>query len=206
MTYASVLWPKSEGGGCECDEGLNGNETPGFNLESDCLRAQSPGAGVDWELCNDERLQCVCVCVCVNAVHIWWDPGGSSATWRWPLREKGGGRGHLLAGGGGKRVTAIHLSNRSHSRLHLPTPFGISPPQGTRWPSLSSSWPGLLSTVPAARWNCHRSPSTGGHPGALYYNAVYCGLCRRCGHFYSASLFLVLKWNKPLGLLCKPLL
>lgn len=50
MTILSVLWPKSEGGGCECDEGLNGNETPGFNLESDCLHTQSPGAGVDSEL------------------------------------------------------------------------------------------------------------------------------------------------------------
>lgn len=35
----------------------------------------------------------------------------------------------------------------SHSRPHLPTPFGISPPQGNLWPSLSSSSPGLLSTV-----------------------------------------------------------
>lgn len=39
MTTPSALWPKSEGGGREYDERLNGNETPGFNLESDCLRS-----------------------------------------------------------------------------------------------------------------------------------------------------------------------
>lgn len=38
---------QSEGGGCECDGGLHGNETPGFNLEADCLRARSPGARPD---------------------------------------------------------------------------------------------------------------------------------------------------------------
>lgn len=65
MTIPSVLWLKSEGGGCECDEGLNGNETPGFNLDSDCLRAQSPGAGVDWESCCIRTIGvCVCVCFC----------------------------------------------------------------------------------------------------------------------------------------------
>lgn len=35
---------QSEGGGCECDGGLRGNETPGFNLEPGCSRARSPGA------------------------------------------------------------------------------------------------------------------------------------------------------------------
>lgn len=76
MTIPSVLWPKSEGRGCECDEGLNGNETPGFNLESECLRAQSPGAGVDWALWS-MRTTGGCAYLCVSTrvctVYIWWD-------------------------------------------------------------------------------------------------------------------------------------
>lgn len=136
MTISSVLWPKSEGGGCECDEGLNGNETPGFNLESDCLHSQSPGAGVDWE---EQRTIGVSVwaqvCVCVSVYRVYmkgWDPWGSSAMSRWPLSGRGGGRGHLLAGGGKIRVTTIHLSENTLIPDPIcPPPLGYLLPRGT---------------------------------------------------------------------------
>ncbi len=81
-----------------------------------------------------ESSMCVCVCVfvwvwarvCAYSVYMTgWDPGGGSAMWRWPLKGKGGGgRGHLLAGGGEMRVTAIHLyQNTLIPDPICPTPF-----------------------------------------------------------------------------------
>lgn len=173
MTIPSVLWLKSEGGGCECDEGLNGNETPGFNLDSNCLRAQSPGAGVDWESCC-VRTTGVCMCVwaqvCVYTVYIWWDATqGKAVPYEGDPRVQEDGEGRPPASWLWRNEGDSHPPVREHSHLrpHLPTPFGISPPQGTLWPSLLSIWPSLLCTVPAASWNCHNSPQTRGHSRAL---------------------------------------
>lgn len=173
MSIPSVLWPKSEGGGRECDEGRNGNETPGFNLENDCLRSQSPGAGVAWEsritigvavsLCEHK-------CVCVYIENIWWDgtQGESSAMSRWPLSRGGGGRGHLLASRGKMRVTAIHLSENTLIPDPIcPPPLGYLLPRGGCDPHCRSvdhtSCP--LSLWPAETATTH--PRTGGHSGAV---------------------------------------
>lgn len=211
MTIPSVLWPKSEGGGCECDEGLNGNETPGFNLESDCLRAESPGAGVDWEsrsmrtigVCMCARL---CVSTSVSAYSVYmmgWDPGGSSAMWRWPLRRRGGGRGHLLAGGGEMRVTAIHLSENTLIPDPIcPPPLGYLLPRGPCDPRCrpldQASCP--LSLRPAKTATAHLRPEA----ILRHCNTVqYIGGCAADVCSFTVSPFLVLKWYRPPGLMCQ---
>lgn len=75
---------QSEGGGSECDEGLHGNETPGFNLETDCLRARSPGAGPDGAARRAKTLR-----VCVRYLRV--SAGARAYTVYMTGRDPGGG-------------------------------------------------------------------------------------------------------------------
>lgn len=169
MTTPSALWPKSEGGGREYDERLNGNETPGFNLESDCLRsvprclAWLRAARCEKPFCYVSVRQHMCA-PAYSVYTMGWDPrgwvGGGLPCEGDPWGESGGGRGHLLAGSGKTRVTAIHLSENTLTQDSIcPPPLGSLRPRGpcdphclpVDWASCPTS-PGSAETATVHLW------------------------------------------------------
>lgn len=126
--------------------------------------AQSPGAGLHWAPPRRVRTPFVMwayvsTCAHVHTVSIGWDPVGCQVKVTFGGKA-GGGRGHLLAGSGKTRVTAIHLSENTLTQDSICTaPLGDLRPRGpydphclpVDWASCPTS-PGSAETATAHLW------------------------------------------------------
>lgn len=140
--------------------------------------AQSPGAGLHWAPRHVRTRfvvwAYVSTCPHMHTVYI----GGDETPWVCHVKvtlEGTRGRERPPACRQWQNEGDSHppVSEHSHSRLHLHSPSGMPVAQGTLWPSLSSSWLGILSNSPRVSWNHHHSPLTSGHSGQVLYCKIH---------------------------------